>query len=69
MLYMCIIYGGWKNVGLWFHIYIKGLGLVGGANGWCVVFKMVWGVGGWCVVCIKKGVENGVVMVCERTNG
>jgi hypothetical protein len=38
---------------------------VGGA--WVV--KMVWGVGGWCVVCIGKIVENGVVMVCERTNG
>jgi hypothetical protein len=38
---------------------------VGGA--WVV--KMVWGVGGWCVVCIGKVVENGVVIVCERTNG
>ncbi len=28
-----------------------------------------WGVGGWCVGCIGKVVENGVVMVCERTNG
>jgi hypothetical protein len=33
------------------------------------VVKMVWWVGGWCVVCIGKVVENGVVMVCEKTNG
>jgi hypothetical protein len=33
------------------------------------VVKMVWGVGGWCVVCIRKVVENGVMVVCERTNG
>ncbi len=33
------------------------------------VVKMAWGVGGWCVVYIGKVVENGVVMVCERTNG
>ncbi len=33
------------------------------------VVKMVWGVDGQCVVCIIKVVENGVVMVCERTNG
>jgi hypothetical protein len=28
-------------------------------------------MGGWwvCVVSIGKAVENGVVMVCERTNG
>jgi hypothetical protein len=31
--------------------------------------KIIWGVGGWCVVCIGKGVENRVVMVCERENG
>jgi len=31
--------------------------------------KMVWRVGEWCVVCIRKGVENEVVVVCERTNG
>ncbi len=31
--------------------------------------KIVWGVGGWCVVCIGKGVENGVVVVYEITNG
>jgi hypothetical protein len=30
---------------------------------------MVWGVGGWCVVCIEKGVKNGAMMVCEKTNG
>jgi hypothetical protein len=30
---------------------------------------MVWGVGGWCVICIIQVVENGVMMVCERTNG
>jgi hypothetical protein len=32
-----------------------------------------WGVGnetnGWCMVCIKKRVKNGVMLVCERTNG
>jgi hypothetical protein len=33
------------------------------------VVKMVWGFGGWCVVCIGKVVENGVMVVCERTNG
>ncbi len=33
------------------------------------VVKMVWGVDGWCVVCIIKVVENGVLMMCERTNG
>jgi hypothetical protein len=37
---------------------------VGGA--W--VIKMVWEVGGWCMVCMGKVVENGVVVVCERTN-
>jgi len=31
--------------------------------------KMVWGVGGWCMVCIGRGMENGVVVVCERENG
>jgi len=30
--------------------------------------KMQWGVGGWCIVCIGKGVEIGVVVVCEREN-
>ncbi len=30
---------------------------------------MVWRVGEWCVVCIRKGVENEIVVVCERTNG
>jgi hypothetical protein len=30
---------------------------------------MVWGVGGWNVVWIGLIVENGVVVVCERTNG
>jgi hypothetical protein len=30
---------------------------------------MVCGVGEWCVVCIGKVVENGAVVVCERTNG
>jgi hypothetical protein len=29
---------------------------------------MVWGVDGRCTVCIIKVVENGAVMVCERTN-
>jgi hypothetical protein len=33
------------------------------------VVKMVWGIGGWCMVCIGKVVENGVVVVCEKTNG
>ncbi len=42
-----------------------GRGVVGG--GWFV--KMVWWVGGWCVVSIGKVVENGVVVVCEKTNG
>ncbi len=28
--------------------------------------KMAWGVGGWCVICIGWGVENGVVVVCEK---
>jgi len=31
--------------------------------------KIIWKVGGWCMVCIGKGVENRVVMVCERENG
>ncbi len=31
--------------------------------------KMVWGVGEWCMVCIGNGVETGVVVVCEKTNG
>ncbi len=31
--------------------------------------KMVWEISEWCVVCIGKGVENGVVLVCEKTNG
>jgi hypothetical protein len=31
--------------------------------------KMVWGIGGWCMVCIGKKVENGVMVVCEKTNG
>jgi len=30
--------------------------------------KMVWEISGWRVVYIRKGVENGVVLVCE-TNG
>ncbi len=30
---------------------------------------MVWGFCGWRMVCIGKGVENVVVMVCERENG
>ncbi len=30
---------------------------------------MVWGAGGWCMVCIGKVVENGAMVVCERTNG
>jgi len=38
---------------------------VGGA--WVV--KMVWGISGWCMVHIGKVVENGVVVVCEKTNG
>jgi len=29
---------------------------------------LVGGVGGWCMVCIRKGVENEVVVLCERTN-
>jgi hypothetical protein len=33
------------------------------------VVKMVWGVGGWCMVCIGKVVEDGVVVVYEKTNG
>jgi hypothetical protein len=33
------------------------------------VVKMVWGIGGWWMVCIGKVVENGVVVVCEKTNG
>jgi hypothetical protein len=33
------------------------------------VVKMVWGVGGWCMVYIGKVVENGAVVVYERTNG
>jgi len=28
-----------------------------------------WGVGGWYGVCIWKAVENGVMVVCKRTNG
>jgi hypothetical protein len=31
--------------------------------------KMVWKINEWCVVCIGKGAENGVVLVCEKTNG
>jgi hypothetical protein len=31
--------------------------------------KMVWQIGGWCVVCIRKKMENEVVVVCERING
>ncbi len=31
--------------------------------------KIIWGVGGWCAVCIRKRVENKVVVVCERENG
>jgi hypothetical protein len=27
------------------------------------------GINGWCVVYIRKGMENGVVVVCERGNG
>ncbi len=26
-------------------------------------------VSGWCVVCIGKVVENGIMVVCEKTNG
>ncbi len=33
------------------------------------LLKLYWGVGGWNVVWIGKVVENGVVVVCERTNG
>jgi hypothetical protein len=33
------------------------------------VVKMVWVVDGWCVVCIRKVVDNGVVVVYERTIG
>jgi hypothetical protein len=29
---------------------------------------MVWGVGWWNVVCIGNLMDNGVVVVCERTN-
>jgi hypothetical protein len=31
--------------------------------------QRVGGANGWCVVCIRKRVENGVMMVCEMTNG
>lgn len=27
------------------------------------------GTSGWCVVYIRKGMENGVVVMCERGNG
>ncbi len=52
---------------LGFHIYTKGWGLVRGTSGWLV--KMVWGSGAWCVVSIGNVIENGVVVVCEKTNG
>ncbi len=52
-----------------FHIHTKGWGLIGGANGWCVVcYLIIWGFSGWCVVCIGKRLENGVVVVCEKIN-
>ncbi len=35
----------------------------------CGLLKWYGGVGGSCVVCIKKLVENGVVVVCEKING
>ncbi len=35
----------------------------------CGLLKWYGGVDGWCVVCIKKLVENGVVVVCEKING
>ncbi len=31
--------------------------------------KIMCKVGGWCLLCTGKGVENRVVVVCERENG
>jgi hypothetical protein len=31
--------------------------------------RVVGGTDGWCMICIGKGVKNGFVVVCERTNG
>jgi len=33
------------------------------------VVKVAWGVGGWCVVCIGNVMDNGIMVVCEKTNG
>jgi hypothetical protein len=50
--------------------YLKGLEkCCVGAPNFHKVLGLVMGTSGWCVVCIGKGVENEVVVVCERTNG
>jgi hypothetical protein len=54
---------------LGFHIYTKGRGLVGELVGDEWVVKVAWGVGGWCVVCIGNVMDNGIMVVCEKTNG
>jgi hypothetical protein len=58
-----------KMLGLRLHIHMKGWELIKGASEWCVAYYLiVWGIGGWCLVCIRKWVENGVVVVCEKIN-